>query len=100
MNTDELTSPSNKQWRTSAACIDLLITAVNDYADLVGVESFTLSPSYSHIKSDVLCHLEDHGRGASAILELENEHAIAVFLGMIAQAQATSKPNRAQSSRI
>ena len=72
-------------------CTDLLIAALNDYAELVGVEGFSLCPSYSRT-AETVCFLENHEQeNMGSILESQNEQAIAVFLGMIAQAKATPK---------
>ena len=91
-------SPNEKQIETLQArqatysdCTDLLIAALNDYADLVGVEGFSLCSSYSRT-AEIICFLENHGQEPEgAIFESQNERAIAVFLGMIAQAKATTK---------
>ena len=72
-------------------CLDLLIEVANDYAELVGVKGFSLCSSYSRT-AETVCFLENHEQeNMGSILESQNEQAIAVFLGMIAQAKATPK---------
>lgn len=87
-------SPNEKQIKnllerqeTYSDCLDLLLTAVNDYAKSVGVEGFSLGASYSRTEHAV-CFLSDD---FERTLDAENEQAVAMFLGMIAQAKATPK---------
>jgi len=74
------------------SCIFLLTSALSDWADSVGVKGFSLSPCFNG-NTTTCCFIEAHehlGAKLPTTLEyLENEQAIAVFLGIITAAMHT-----------
>jgi len=78
-------------------CNFLLVSALNDYAESVGVKDFTLCCGYSATDSAV-CYLEyskpSPNEYCGALFEAQDRDAISAFLGMIQQAQATKEQHQ------
>jgi len=66
-------------------CLIELIETVNEYAESVGVEGWRLEPCFS-MTSGQCCFLEPPDGYSGTLREVEAEHAIMAFRGMIAQA--------------
>ena len=76
-------------------CTFLLVSALNDYAESVGVKDFTLCCSYSATDSAV-CYLEYSNEYTGSLFEAQGAQAISAFLGMIQQAQAQATKEQHQ----
>jgi|TARA_Y100000310_G_scaffold128467_1_gene127667 hypothetical protein len=74
-------------------CTFLLVSALNDYADSVGVKcyrkGFRLESSYG--SQDYACYLETPEGYSGPLFDYQDRDAISAFLGMIQQAQATKE---------
>jgi hypothetical protein len=70
-------------------CNFLLVTALNDYAESVGVKGFRLESSYG--SQDYACYLETPEGYSGPLFDYQDSNAISAFLGMISQAQSTKE---------
>ena len=71
-------------------CGYLLISAINEHAESVGVEGFRLESSFNE-RTEHCCFLETPDAYHGPLYQLEGAQAVMALLGMIAQAQATQE---------
>lgn len=73
-------------------CTFLLVSALNDYAESVGVKGFRLESNYG--SQDFACYLETPEGYSGPLFDYQDRDAISAFLGMIQQAQATKEQHQ------